>query len=338
MFLVLSFAVGVLLGALLVFLILRRRGDSADGAIRPLTESLSRFDAAMRSMEAARERAFGGIEQQLLHVSQGTAQLQRETGALVTALRTPHVRGRWGEMTLRRVAELAGMVDRCDFYEQGTFSAEDGARIRPDMLVRLPGGRSVVVDSKVALTAYLDALSAGDEVGRRAHMVRHSRQISKHVEQLSDKSYWAQFQPAPEFVILFLPGDQFLSAALEFNDRLLEEAIERRILLATPSTLIAILKGVGFGWRQELVAENTEEFRRLARELFERASGFVEHLRATGRTLEKTVEAYNRAVGSIDTRLMPTLRKFKEMGATAAVEPAALTPVDRVPRDPDAST
>ncbi len=338
MYLVLAFAAGAGLGALLALLILRRRNDFVDSAVRPLAESLSRFDTAMRSMEAARERAFGGIEQQLRYVSQGTTQLQKETGALVTALRTPHVRGRWGELTLRRVAELAGMVDRCDFFEQGTLSTAEGGRIRPDMVVRLPGGRTVIVDAKVALTAYLDALSAGDEAGRRAHLARHSRQVSKHVEQLSDKSYWAQFQPAPEFVVLFLPGDQFLSAALEHNERLLEEAIERGILLATPSTLIAILKGVGFGWRQERMAENTEEIRRLARELFERASGFVEHLRATGRTLEKTVEAYNRSVGSIDTRLMPALRKFKEMGATAAAEPAALNPVDRVPREPDSAS
>jgi DNA recombination protein RmuC len=310
---------------------LAQREAAIDLLVRPLTESLGRLDSQVRELESARQRAFGSLEQQMRDLGTTQGQLQKETAALVTALRAPQVRGRWGEITLRRVAELAGMAERCDFFEQETHQ-NDGARIRPDMIVRLPGGRVVVVDAKVPLAGYLDAVAAADDSQRRAALARHCQQLSRHLEQLSAKSYWSQFQPAPEFVVLFLPGDHFLNAALELNRNLLEDAVARRVLIATPTTLIAILKGVAYGWRQEQLAENAEQIRQASAELYERFQTVHEHFSQVGGALARAVEAYNRCVGSMDARLLPSLRRVRDLGATADGEPGLPARVDASPR------
>lgn len=310
-----------------------QRQTAVETVVKPLTESLAKLEIQVREIESARQHAFGGIEQQLQTLSQRELELQKETASLVTALRAPQVRGRWGEMTLRRVAELAGMVERCDFFEQETQETESG-RIRPDVIVRLPGDRTVVVDAKVPLTAYLDAMAATSDAERRNALMRHSQQVAKHVDQLSNKTYWQQFQPAPEFVVLFLPGDHFFSAALEHKSTLVEDAARLKILIATPSTLIAILKGVAYGWRHERLAENAEQIRQVAAEIFDRIVTLETHFNDVGRSLGKSVEAYNRCAASLESRLYPSLRRIRELGATTAEEPPAPEPVDVVPRTP----
>jgi DNA recombination protein RmuC len=298
------------------------------GMVQPLADSLVRLEAHVRELERAREKAYGSLGEQV-------QTLARETATLSTALRSPHIRGRWGEVTLRRVAELAGMVHNCDFEEQETRQG-DGVRIRPDMTVRLPGGRTLVVDAKVPLTAYLDAVSAPDETSRKAALQRHGQQVAEHVRQLANKQYWNQFQPAPELVVLFLPGDHFFSAALEIRPDLIEEALARKVVIATPVTLISVLKGIAYGWNQEQLAENAEEIRRVASEMYERVQLVQEHYSHTGRLLEKTVEAYNRSVGSWDSRLVPALRKMRELGVASGEEPLAPEQIDLLARRPRA--
>lgn len=298
------------------------------GMVQPLADSLGRLELQVRELERAREKAFGSLGEQV-------QTLARETATLSTALRSPQTRGRWGEVTLRRVAELAGMVNNCDFQEQETREG-DGVRIRPDMIVRLPGGRSLVVDAKVPLTAYLEAAGAADEPSRRTALQRHGQQVSEHVRQLASKQYWNQFQPAPELVVLFLPGDHFFSAALESRPDLIEEAISRKVVIATPVTLISVLKGIAYGWNQEQLAENAEEIRRVASEMYERVQLVQEHYSDTGRLLEKTVEAYNRSVGSWDSRLVPSLRKMRELGVSNGDEPQAPEQIDLLARRPRA--
>jgi DNA recombination protein RmuC len=298
------------------------------GMVQPLADSLARLETHVRELERAREKAYGSLGQQV-------QTLARETATLSTALRSPHIRGRWGEVTLRRVAELAGMVPNCDFQEQETREG-DGVRIRPDMTVRLPGGRTLVVDAKVPLTAYIDAVSAPDEASRKASLQRHGQQVSEHVRQLSGKQYWSQFQPAPELVVLFLPGDHFFSAALECRPDLIEEAMARKVVIATPVTLISVLKGIAYGWNQEQLAENAEEIRRVASEMYDRVQLVQEHYSETGRLLDKTVEAYNRSVGSWDSRLVPALRKMRELGVASGEEPEAPEQIDLLARRPRA--
>ncbi len=312
---------------------LTQRQTAVETVVKPLADSLARLDTQIHELEAARRHAFGGLEQQIETMAQREVELQRETASLVTALRAPQVRGRWGEITLRRVAELAGMAERCDFCEQETQETETG-RIRPDMIVRLPGERTIVVDAKAPLTAYLDAVAAGSDADRRTALLRHSQQVAKHVDQLSSKSYWAQFQPAPEFVVLFLPGDPFFSAALEYKPTLVEDAARQKVLVSTPTTLIAILKGVAYGWRQEKLAENAEQVRQLAAELFDRIVTLQTHFNEIGRSLAKSVDAFNRCVGSLESRVYPSLRRIRELGATTAEEPPAPERIDLVPRTP----
>jgi DNA recombination protein RmuC len=307
---------------------LAQKQTAIEGVVQPLAASLGRLETQVRELERAREKAYGTLGEQV-------QSLARETATLSTALRSPQTRGRWGEVTLRRVAELAGMVHNCDFSEQETREG-DGIRIRPDMIVRLPAGRCLVVDAKVPLTAYLDAVGAPDEASRRASLVRHSQQVSEHVRQLSSKQYWNQFQPAPELVVLFLPGDHFFSAALECRPDLIEEALAKKVVIATPVTLISVLKGIAYGWNQEQLAENAEEIRRVATEMYERVQLVEEHYSDTGRLLEKTVEAYNRSVGSWDSRLVPSLRKMRELGVSNGDEPEAPEQIDLLARRPRA--
>jgi DNA recombination protein RmuC len=297
------------------------------GAVKPLGDSLLRLETQVRELERAREKVFGSLDHQL-------QSLARETLTLSNALRSPQARGRWGETTLRRVAELSGMVKNCDFSEQETRDGANG-RIRPDMIVRLPGGRLLAVDAKVPLTAYLDAVGAMDDIVRRAAIQRHAAQVGEHVKQLSGKQYWAQFQPAPELVVLFLPGDHFLAAALEINPALMEDAMAKKVIIATPVTLISILKGISYGWTQEQLAGNAEEIRRVSKELYDRIQTVFQFYADTGRALEKTVETYNRSVGSWDSRLTPALRRLNELGV-GTEEVAAVEPVDILTRRPRA--
>lgn len=307
---------------------LAQKQTAIEGVVRPLGDSLVRLESQVRELELARQKIFGSLGEQL-------QSLAKETVALSSALRTPQVRGRWGEITLRRVAELAGMVKNCDFLEQTTHSTGTG-RIRPDMIVRLPGGRCIVVDAKVPLTAYLDGLNATDELSRRTAMHRHCQQVSEHVKQLSSKQYWAQFQPAPELVVLFLPGEQFFSAALEHNPELIEEAIARKIVIATPVTLISVLKGIAYGWSQDQLAENAERIRCVASEFYDRMQIFYDFYADTGRQLEKAVEGYNKSARSWDSRLTPALRKMHELGVGSGDDPVAPELIDVVSSRPKA--
>jgi len=305
---------------------LAQRQTAVEGVVQPLATALEKLEGQVRDLDRARLDAFGALRNEL-------QRLAMETGTLSNALRAPQIRGRWGEITLRRVAELAGMVKHCDFTEQETSQTEDG-RIRPDMVVRLPGGRSLAVDAKVPLTAYMEAASAPDDSRRREALIRHGQQVRAHVNQLSGKQYWSQFQPAPEMVVLFLPGDQFFSAALEHNPTLIEDAVDRKVLLATPTTLISVLKGISFDWRQQQLAENAEEIRKVAAEFYERLRVMQAHYEDSGRHLARSVEAFNRSMGSWEARVLPALRRVRELGAVGGEEPSAPELIDTVPRIP----
>jgi DNA recombination protein RmuC len=299
--------------------------EAADST-RPIADTLARIETHIRDIEAQRQHMLGGLEQQL-------GALSKETVALSQALRAPNSRGRWGELTLRRVAELAGMVPYCDFYEQ-----ESGGAQRPDMLVRLPGGRTLAVDAKVPLAAYLDAEAATEAPARDAALTRHAQQLNRHVLQLSAREYWAQLQPAPEMVVLFLAGDHFLAAALERDPELLDRALTKKILIATPMTLISVLKGVAYGWRQEKLAKNAEELRRIGAKFYDRLRAFAEVYADSGRHLARALDAYNRSAGTWDARVLPSLRRMSELGAGGGQEPPHILPVDGAARNPQSLT
>ena len=310
---------------------LGRRQQAIDELIRPLQDQLRRYEAQFREMEQNRQRDHGGLERHLRLMAESQQRLQQETGNLVTALRAPAVRGRWGEITLRRVAELAGMAAQCDFVEQPVL-AHDMGLSRPDMVVRLPGGRQVVVDAKTVLSAYLDAYECSDDAQRLAHLVRHAGQVRSRIDELGLKAYWNQFAPTPEFVVLFLPGEQFLGAALEQDPSLIEDGFTRGVVLATPTTLVALLRAVAYGWRQEQLAEHAALAGRLGKELYERMAVLADHLNEVGQSLGKSVHAYNKAVGSLESRILPAARRFKELGVSSDKELDLLNPVEELPR------
>lgn len=308
------------------------REQAIENLVKPIRESLQQSQKQIAELENARSEAYGGIRAQLETMQQNQQSLTQETQNLVNALRRPEVRGRWGEITLRRLVELAGMVEHCDFQEQ-VHSASDEQSIRPDMVVRMPDQRELVVDVKTPLDAYLEAAEAKDDVQRKLGLERHARNVRDHIRKLASKSYWKQFDRSPEFVILFIPGDQFLSAALSEDPDLIESALSQQIILATPTSFVALLKAVAYGWRQLALAENAEEIRHLAEDLYGRLSVFVSHLNKVGRQLGSSVENYNRAIGSLERKVLPGARKFVELGIHAKKELEALDALESMPRE-----
>ena len=310
---------------------LKEREVAISQLIEPLRVALERTEAQAQSLERERRDAFTSLRTQIESLAGGNAQLQHETRALVTALRRPEVRGRWGEITLRRVVELAGLSAHCDFTEQLQVTGTDGV-LRPDLVVHMPDGRDLVIDVKTPLDAYLEAHEATSEESRQLQLRRHAQQLEGHVRQLASKAYWAQFQTSPEFAVLFLPGDQFLSAALAERPELLDNALKQAVIIVTPSTLIALLKSVAYGWRQAAVAHNAAVIRDLGQELYRRLGNFTGHLGKVGVRLDNAVEAYNQAVGSLERQVLPQARRFTELGVTADTPLPTLEPITQLAR------
>jgi DNA recombination protein RmuC len=302
-----------------------------DELVKPIRESLGKVDEKLQTVEKERVGHYRQLTQHLAQVAEAHRELRSETASLSQALRAPTVRGRWGEIQLRRVVELAGMSDHCDFHEQRTFQSEDGA-LRPDLVVSLPGGASVVVDSKVPLEAYLAAAESTDPKEREARLADHARHVRDHVRTLSSKTYWKQFEDAPDFVVMFLPGEVFYSAALAEDPSLIEEAFQKGVLLASPTTLISILRAIHLGWNQERLAENARKISDEGRALYDRIKVLAEHFERLGKSLKSSVDHYNKAVGSLDQRVVVSARRMKELGAGGGDDPPTLAPVERLPR------
>ena len=308
---------------------LDKRQDAIRQLVMPLQDSLLKVDAKIEALEKSRTDAYARLDEQLKSLVETQGKLEKEAGNLVRALRNPSVRGRWGEIQLRKVVEMAGMVNYCDFVEQETA---DGGRLRPDMVIKLPNGRNIVVDSKAPLQAYLESLEASDEQQRNQCLQQHARQIRDHLQKLSLKSYWEQFQPTPEFVVLFLPGETFFSAALTQDPGLIEAGVDQKILLATPTTLIALLRSVAYGWRQEQLTENAMEISRLGQELHDRLATMSGHFTQLGKGLDKAVDSYNKAMASFDSRVLVSARKFKELGSAGSKDIDDINQIDKLPR------
>ncbi len=312
---------------------LEKRQGAIDALVGPMRESLEKVDVKIRELEKARSGAYEALSTQVRSLAETQNYLRSETSNLVRALRSPIVRGRWGEIQLRRVVELAGMVEHCDFLEQTSVQTEEG-RMRPDMIVRLPAGKTIVVDAKATLNAYLEALEAADDDARMGRLNLHAMQVRNHIEKLSRKAYWEQFESTPEFVVLFLPGEVFFSAALERDPMLIEFGADKKIILATPTTLIALLRAVCFGWRQEKLAQNAREISQLGSELYKRFADLSVHFGRLGKSLNSSVEAYNKAAGNIETRVLVTARRFKELGAAPlGMEIEVLPQVEQIARE-----
>ena len=298
---------------------LEKRQRAVEQIVKPIAESLARMDGKLELIEQGRRETQGSLTSHLRSVAETQEKLRTETANLVTALRSPHTRGRWGEIQLRRVCEMAGMIDRCDFVEQSSFESDAG-RLRPDVVVQLPGGKNVVVDAKAPLEAYLSAVEASDPDQRAAYLQSYGRHVREHVTKLSQKAYWSQFDSSPEFVVMFLPGEALFSAALEQVPGLIEEGVAQKVLITTPTSLIAVLRAVHYGWRQEKVAESARAVSELGRELHGRLGTLAGHFMKLGRSLDSSVKAYNETVGSLESQMLVTARKLSEHGAASGGE------------------
>ena len=310
---------------------LEQKEKSIEQLVKPIKEALEKNEQQIRQIELERKESFGSLSKHLETMAQNQQSLQSETRNLVQALRRPEVRGQWGELTLKRLAELAGMVEYCDFFEQEhTATAEGG--MRPDMIVRMPDGREIIVDVKTPLDAYLSAVEATDDATRTLHLESHARNVVKRVRELAAKSYWEQFKNAPDFVVLFIPGDQFLNAALDIQRDLIEIALRQKVILATPTSFVALLRAVAYGWRQQTLAVNAERIRDVGEELYKRLGVFAEHLTKVGKSLNSSVDSYNAAIGSFERQLIPGARKFAEMGVETGKLIEAPEPLEKQPR------
>jgi DNA recombination protein RmuC len=307
---------------------LGQKEQAVEHLVAPLKESLQKVDGKLQELEVARKGAYSSLAEQVRQLTETQKELRSETGNLVSALRDrPNVRGRWGEIQLRRVVEMAGMLEHCDFETQHHVATDDGS-IRPDLVVKMPGGGSVVVDAKVAGQAYIESLECKDDETRTLKLRDHARQVREHVTKLGAKNYWSQFDPSPDFVVLFLPGETFLSAALEQDPALIEESANNRVLIATPTTLIGLLRIVALGWRQETIAESAKEVSELGRELYKRLATLTEHFAKVGDRLQSTVRAYNDSVGSFERSVLPGARKLKDHGITSTSDLAELRDIE----------
>ncbi len=310
---------------------LNQKEDSIAHLVQPIQDMLKKVEEQNQKLEETRQKTYGGLEEQLRFLLESNRELKKETGNLVSALKKPQVRGRWGEMTLKRVAELAGLIEHCDFYEQTTVNRGEGL-LRPDMMVHLPDNRKIVVDAKVPLQAYLEALEAESDEEKEQCLRRHAQHVVHHMRRLAKKSYWDQFEESLDFVVMFIPGESFFSVAVEFEKNLIEDGIHQKVIISTPTTLIALLRAVSYGWRQEQLTHNAQEISQLGAELYERLAKFVDHYSKVGRSLEKATDAFNQSVASLESRVLVSVRKFKDLGISSKSDVDNVAQLEKRPK------